>query len=213
MIIDSFKNRLQLAMNNISMKQIELCEKTGIDKTLINKYLAGKSNPKQKKLTLISKALGVSEVWLMGYDVPMHSDVKLNYDGEPIDFIPILSTVDKDLIIPLSSSSTKKISIPHDLAITGKFFALILSDDSMAPAFLQGDILVIKRQETCETNEFAIITTNKNNWKLRKIRYTDTGIVLQPLNPLFEPELYTFSDMEKLNLSVIGIVKKLYRDF
>ncbi len=213
MIVDSFKNRLQLAMNNISMKQVELCEKTGIDKTLINKYLAGKSNAKQKKLTLLANALRVSEVWLMGYDVPMHSDVKLNSNGEPIDFIPVLSNISIDLDNNLSRHSIDKISIPHDLAITGDFFAIKVYNDSMAPAFLQGDILVVKSQSTCENNEFAIVVIDNKEWKLRKIRHTDNGIILQPLNPSYEPELYTFSEVKQLPLSIIGIVKKLYRDF
>ena len=37
----------------------------------ISAYVNGKYAPAQKKLTLLSLALGVSEGWLMGLDVPM----------------------------------------------------------------------------------------------------------------------------------------------
>ena len=40
-IIDTFQNRLKKAMNIRNLKQVDLVNKTGIDKTLINKYLAG----------------------------------------------------------------------------------------------------------------------------------------------------------------------------
>lgn len=70
-IIDSFQNRLKQAMELRNIKQVDLVEKTKLDKTLINKYLAGVTNARQRKLTLLADALNVNEVWLMGYDVPM----------------------------------------------------------------------------------------------------------------------------------------------
>ena len=71
MQIDTFAHRLKIAMNEAGLKQSDLVTKTGIDKTLISKYLAGASKARQDKLTLLAKALNTNEVWLMGYDVPM----------------------------------------------------------------------------------------------------------------------------------------------
>lgn len=65
---DTFSNRLRLAMNTSGIKQIELANKTGIDKSLINKYLNGSNVAKQDNLTKLSDVLNVSEPWLMGYD-------------------------------------------------------------------------------------------------------------------------------------------------
>ena len=76
-IIETFQNRLKKAMDIRNIKQIELVEKTGLDKTLINKYLAGISNARQQKLTKLADALDVNEVWLMGYDVPMQRDLTI----------------------------------------------------------------------------------------------------------------------------------------
>lgn len=75
-IVDTFQNRLKHAMKIRNVKQVDLVEKTKLDKTLINKYLAGVSNARQRKLTILADALDVNEVWLMGYDVPMER--KLN---------------------------------------------------------------------------------------------------------------------------------------
>lgn len=48
-------------------------EKYGIDisKSLLSQYVSGKIEPGDKRLFILSKALDVSPVWLMGYDVPM----------------------------------------------------------------------------------------------------------------------------------------------
>lgn len=74
-IVDSFQNRLKYAMNLRNMKQVDLVQKTKIDKTLINKYISGVTNASQTKLTVLADALNVNEIWLMGYDVPMEKDL------------------------------------------------------------------------------------------------------------------------------------------
>ena len=68
---EELKDRLQQAMARNNMKAVELCEKTGIPKGAISYYLAGKSKPKSDRIYLLSKALNVSEAWLLGYNVPM----------------------------------------------------------------------------------------------------------------------------------------------
>jgi len=68
------KVRMKQALQMRNMKQVELAEKTGIDKGQISSYLSGKYKPKQENLTLMAVALNVSEYWLMGLDVPMERE-------------------------------------------------------------------------------------------------------------------------------------------
>lgn len=67
---DAFRARLKEALDAQGMRPVDLCNETGIPKSAISYYLAGKSQPKSDRLYLICKALGVSEAWLLGYDVP-----------------------------------------------------------------------------------------------------------------------------------------------
>lgn len=41
-----------------------------ISKSLLSQYVSGKIEPGNKRLFILGKALDVSPVWLMGYDVP-----------------------------------------------------------------------------------------------------------------------------------------------
>ena len=72
----TFAARLKHALSITGVKQIELSRQTGIYKGTINNYLSGKYEPKQDRLEIIAKALDVSPVWLMGYDVPMEREKK-----------------------------------------------------------------------------------------------------------------------------------------
>jgi transcriptional regulator with XRE-family HTH domain len=62
--------RLREAMNDAGKKQADLVRETGIDKGALSSYLSGKYEPKQKAIAALARALGVSEMWLWGYDVP-----------------------------------------------------------------------------------------------------------------------------------------------
>lgn len=43
-------------------------------KNYLSQYVNGKSTPDNLRLVLLSKVLGVSEAWLMGYDVPRNDE-------------------------------------------------------------------------------------------------------------------------------------------
>ena len=69
------KNRIREALSIRGMRQVELQEKSGVDKAAINHYIKQRYQPKQKALLSMAKALDVNEIWLAGYDVPMERNV------------------------------------------------------------------------------------------------------------------------------------------
>lgn len=64
--------RIREAMDLRGMRQVELVEKSGLSKSLVNQYVSGKiQNVRSDKIYILAKALSVDPVWLMGFDVPM----------------------------------------------------------------------------------------------------------------------------------------------
>ena len=66
--------RIKKALRIKGMKQSDLCQITKIPKSAISQYISGAFEPKQDRIYLISKALNVSEAWLMGFDVPIERE-------------------------------------------------------------------------------------------------------------------------------------------
>ena len=66
----STSERLQEAMRSARMKQADLARATGLSKGGISNYVTGRYEPKSDIVSKLAKALGVSEMWLWGYDVP-----------------------------------------------------------------------------------------------------------------------------------------------
>lgn len=66
----STAERLREALDAAGKKQADLVRDTGLDRGAVSSYLAGKYEPKQMAAHKMAKALDVSEMWLLGYDVP-----------------------------------------------------------------------------------------------------------------------------------------------
>ena len=62
--------RLREAMNDIGIKQRELADQAKIHETSVSQYVNGTHAPSNISAGKLAEVLGVSPVWLMGYDVP-----------------------------------------------------------------------------------------------------------------------------------------------
>ena len=81
------KDRLQEAIDMAGMRPIDLCDKTGIPKSMLSYYLNGKTKPKADRLHIIAQALDVSEAWLLGYDVPKSRTAEQKRNDELVQVI------------------------------------------------------------------------------------------------------------------------------
>lgn len=94
--------RLKQIMDTRKLRQVDIleaaepfCKKYNIklEKNALSQYVSGKVEPGQEKLTILGMALGVSEAWLMGYEVPMerYTPTTNNGNGRTIEFIELFS--------------------------------------------------------------------------------------------------------------------------
>jgi len=72
-------DRLRQIMDERRLRQVDIirlcepyCEKYNLrlSKSDLSQFVHGKVSPGQWKISILSRALNVSEAWLMGYDVP-----------------------------------------------------------------------------------------------------------------------------------------------
>ena len=106
--------RLRKIMSDRNLRQVDIlalaepyCKRYGVNlkKNDLSQYCSGKVEPGQDKLTILGLALGVSEPWLMGFDVPMErtiTPITENSDGRTEEYIRLFSLLNesqKDFII------------------------------------------------------------------------------------------------------------------
>lgn len=221
MVIDTFSNRLQKAMNLKNMKQVDLVEKTNIDKSLISNYLKGKYKAKQDNLYLLAKVLNVSEAWLMGYDVPIerNSEDILNKIGaipiSDIDVIniPLLGTVKAGYDYLAQENIIDYISFKVDGNDKENYYALNVVGDSMTPLFNNGDTVIVHKQDDFENGDNCVVLINGEEATIKKVYKGNTGIELKAVNPYYPPRVFSKEDIKDLPVKIIGVVEKSIRNF
>lgn len=210
---ENFGSRLQKAMNIRNIKASELSEKANIPKSAISQYLSGLYEAKQKSIFKLANVLNVSEAWLMGLDVPMEKDVKLDELGNPVVEVPILGTVKAGYDYLAQENWIGTVDVDKKLAESGELFALKIKGDSMSPILIEDDIVIIKKQEDFENGDLVVAIVNGDEATIKKGKKSDSSILLQPLNPSYEPLIFTYDEVKSIPVTIVGIVKQLKREF
>ena len=207
--IETFQERLQEALQIRNMKPVELHEKTNISESLISKYLSGNAIARQRKIALISEALNVNPVWLMGYDVPME-DHEIESNVFPISDIPKKVPVVGKISAGLPILATENIE-GYEFAPSSQikegytYFYLRVQGDSMNLKFNEGDIVLVQKQDDLENNEIGVILVNGFDATVKKYRKENGLVILEPMstNPENTVQIYNPKD---ISIKVIGKV-------
>ena len=95
--MSTFSERLRIAIIEKDIKPSELAKITGVDKSLISNYIAGKYKAKHDNIYALALALNVSEAWLSGFDVPQERSVNESHctSDEGIQLYSKLDNIDK----------------------------------------------------------------------------------------------------------------------
>ncbi|MBQ1333841.1 MAG: helix-turn-helix domain-containing protein [Clostridia bacterium] len=199
------KDRLVSARKSAGLTQADVARMLEVKRQTYGAYERGISSPDINTLSRISKILGVPAYYLLG-DAP---DADLQNRGVRI---PVLGRVQAGVPIEAIEEVQGWEEIPADMARTGEFFALKVQGDSMEPRICEGDVLIVRRQSTAESGSIVIALTGDGDATVKKIKYTENGIMLIPLNTAYEP-LFFPADAGSTPVSVLGVVAESRRRF
>lgn len=174
----TFSERLQQAMNlrNFKSSQIEkISEQLYEDKKikriikmpLITDYLKGRYEAKQSNIYALALILDVDEAWLMGADVPMQRI--LDNNTQPINKKPnnsavvlVYGTIPAGVPMECIEDIIDTEEIDADMLKGGKqYFGLKVKGDSMYPEYLDGDTLILLKQDDCESGDDCVVMVNR----------------------------------------------------
>ena len=176
---DIIKNRrLQLGLS-----YSELGKMCGVDKTTAWKWELGKiENMKRDKMVLLSKALDISPLVLLGIEeyVPNHPSKSGNDDKIPV-YQAIMGNQLEQAIANIDNP------YPHE---KGEFFALSLevNDDQMTPLLSTHEVYAIfKKQSVTENGAVVAVAIANEKAMIKKFYKFDDVVVLRPTTEKGEP--------------------------
>lgn len=125
--------------------------------------------------------------------------------------IPVLGRVAAGIPIDAIEDVLDWEEIPQSMAATGEYFGLKIKGDSMLPDIKNGDVVIVRRQEQVENGEIAIVLINGDEATAKKVKHTESGIMLIPNNPSFEPMFFSKEEIATKPVQIIGRVVELRR--
>lgn len=93
------------------------------------------------------------------------------------------------------------------------YYGLKIVGDSMETIMSDGDYVVIQKQNEFNSGDYCVVLINGEEATVKRVFTTDYGIELVALNPTYKSVKYTFEEIEKIPVQVIGIVKQLIKNF
>lgn len=208
-IPEEFSKRLNDIILENSITPEQLNEKLGFKaKSTIYRYLKGEMCPKITTVKIISQMFNINPAWLMGYDVPKN----LIYAKKSIR-IPVLGSIPAGVPIEMIQDIIDWEDISEDMLKGGKeYFALKVNGDSMYPEYLNGDIIIVLKQNDCENGQDCVVAVNGDDATFKRVYKLNGGITLQPLNNSYLPVFYSNEDILNKPVKILGTVKQIRRD-
>lgn len=204
-------------LDSMGMEQKKFASLIGVSPQKVSEWKSGKAKSYTKRIPQIADALDTTVEYLLTGNGPKkravsNLDTTLPKGAEPIDpqtfhRIPILGRISAGL--PLYAEQHIEGYTLTDLNGGAEYFALRVSGDSMNAARMQdGDLLIVRRQETVENGEVAVVMVGDEDATVKRFYATGSTVTLMPqsTNPEHQPQIY---DTEKTRIRIIGRVVKV----
>ncbi len=122
--------------------------------------------------------------------------------------IPIMGRIAAGSPISAIQSHSHSISLPPDLLASGEHFALEVRGDSMIEAgILDGDTVVIKKQDFADTGDIVVALIDEEEATLKRLRKRGASIALEAANPAYETRIFG-PDRVRIQGKLISLVRR-----
>lgn len=185
--MDIFVQQLRKAMFLKGWRQVDLKNALSESDGQISSWYNGRYRPNAEKMAKIAKALGVSVDYLLGKeDAQTEKPPKIRE-------VSVLGKVAAG--VPISAQENIIGSIWTDK----ECFALKVKGDSMSPRIMDGDIVLVKKQESAEDGDL-VIAEIEGEATCKVLKRSHGSVMLVPFNAAFAPFVYTGQEAEDLRI-------------
>lgn len=206
---NNLASQLKKARTRSGLKVDEIAAKLGVSQQTYYNYESGNREPNADNLRALANIYNTTVDYLLGVDsnvapinIPLSSGAK----------IKVLGKVPAGIPIEAIEEIVDEIEISDKLANDGyDYLALLVTGDSMIPMYQDGDIIIIRKQETANTGDDVVAYVNGYDATLKRLQRYKEGIRLKALNPNFESKYYSNEEVGKLPVSILGVVVEMRR--
>ncbi|ADQ04376.1 transcriptional regulator, XRE family [Caldicellulosiruptor owensensis OL] len=215
-----FGLRIRELREKQGLQQKDVAKKLNISNQALSNYELGKRMPSLEMVKKFADFFNVSTDYLMGLtnspnpnqdDDVVKKFLENNPDVRPVGKmipIPIIGTVRAGSDGSLACEEYLGSELVEvDTVKDGEYFFLRVKGDSMYPEIFEGDLVLVRKQPDVESGELAVVIVNGDEGVVKKVIKKENAIILQSVNPKYEPIVIT----EGQDFMVVGKVKRVVR--
>ena len=192
-------NRFKELRNKYGYTQKELADILFVNQIAVSQWERGVTTPNKASLTKLCELFHVSSDYLLGIESPKRKGVK----------IPVLGRVQAGIPFDAVEEILDWEEISPEMAATGEHFGLRVRGQSMEPRILEGDVIIVRKQEDVDSGDTAIVLVNGYEATVKRIKKSEDGIALIPNNPAFDTIFYSNREIVELHVQILGKVVEL----
>lgn len=197
----SFRDNLLLLMNRTDETQVELARALGASTSAVSGWLTAEKFPRVEMLNKIAEHFGV----------PVSS---LLSDRTARTSVPVLGRVQAGTPRTAVQDLLDVVDISEHMAAQGEHFGLYVRGASMEPDFLEGDLVIVRRQPSLDAGDIGVFSVGGDDATIKEFkRGKNGGVILLPHNPDFAPLMFSDADVQALPVLLLGKVVELRRAF
>ncbi|PXX77381.1 LexA family transcriptional regulator [Dielma fastidiosa] len=205
--------RYEQLLQEKGLTSYRVSKDTGITQSSLSDWKIGKCTPKFDKLKILADYFNVDLEYLTGT-----SDVKNAANAAVKEAIikkafkvPVVGAVPAGIPLEAIEEILDYEEISEETAKKGEYFGLKIKGDSMYPFIMEGDVVIVRKQDTIESGQVAIVMVNGDEATCKKVVIKNGGIVLVGHNPEFTPLYYSAEEVETMPVRIIGKVIEIRR--
>lgn len=207
-----FSERLKTVRQSKSLTQEQVAHIMGVTRSAVSLYEAGQREPSYDQLKLLADYYNVSTDYLLGYatrDNGSDESTFSKYRGSREGYfrIPVLGSVVAGIPVDAIQDIEDYEEIKSAMGDPRDYFALRVRGRSMEPRLMDGDTIIVRKQEDVDSGQTAVVLVNGNEGTVKQVKKSSKGILLIGFNQaVYEPHFYTNEEIEELPVRIAGVV-------
>lgn len=195
--------RLREARKAARMTQSEVAQQMNVNQNTYSYWENEKTKIDNVSLSKLAIIFNVTVDYLLGVDSP-----------QPVKGVrvPVYGSVPAGIPLEAIENIEGYEEITPALASKGEYFALKIHGESMSPYILDKDVVIVRKQDSVESGDIAIVLVNGDEATCKMVKITGDGITLIGHNTtVYPPQFYSQKEIATLPVRIIGRVVEVKR--
>ena len=202
---NTFGSRLRSARKAQQLTQRQLAERIKAAHNSISNWENDQNMPDPDTIVRICEVLNVTAGYLLDTEQVHFPNNLRAINSNNVHRVPMIGSVAAGE--PIIAEQEYETYVPGPLKAD---FALTVSGDSMAPTFMDGDVVYLKQMDDVSDGQIAAVITD-DEARLKRVYHIPDGLNLVSDNPLYPPVTGTAADYTSIR--VLGLVVGYTRMF